>query len=224
LFKSPIAVLSLTLLSAACGAGSVVVEKPKSEEVNRAVTNLWADDVRRVAQTGDWILTRSYSLTGDAIAFTTPGESLSHASVYDAESETVIEAISGGVREVPLDHLLHRNRYAIVVRPYDRSEAQRRHSVVRARSTIGADFDYLGLFGFSSETSYYCSELVLWAAGFPERATVITPSSLMNYGETIYFSGTRDDAQMQSAAFAREKLAARLRVEGARRVAQARSR
>src|SRR5688572_28148195 len=96
----------LSVLAAGCG-GSLVVKKPLDEGANRAVTSLWAHDVRRTAQTGDWILSRSYSMTGDLITFATPGESLSHASIYDAERGTVIEALHPAVREVPLEHLLN---------------------------------------------------------------------------------------------------------------------
>jgi hypothetical protein len=63
-----------------------------------------------VARSGDWILTRSYSKTGDAIVGLTSGESFSHASLYDAERETIIEAVSPVVHEVPLEKLLARNR------------------------------------------------------------------------------------------------------------------
>jgi hypothetical protein len=51
------------------------------------------------------------------IATVTPGEDPSHASLYDAEHGTVIEAVGDGVREIPLAQLLQRNHYIIPVRP-----------------------------------------------------------------------------------------------------------
>ena len=196
------------VLASACG-GSLVHQRPKDEATNQVVTNMWTDEIKRVAQDGDWILTRSYSLVGDVITLTTAGESVSHSSVYDAERGMIIEAIRPHVRAVPLEDLLDRNRYAIVVRPYGLNAEQRRESLVRARSKVGAEFDVGGLFGFDDESRFYCSELVFWAARMGEqhdKTLVITPAELMEMGEVIYFSGSRDDGQVQSAAHARRKL------------------
>ena len=96
-----IAVL-LVVFAAACSRPSVVVKRPADPDIDHAVTRMWASEVKRVARDGDWILTRSYYLVGDAIAAATPGESLSHASIYDAERGSVIEAVGSGVREIPL--------------------------------------------------------------------------------------------------------------------------
>jgi hypothetical protein len=76
-----------------------MVHRPQDTNIDAAVTSLWDHDVRRIARDGDWILSRSYYLVGDVIATVTPGEDLSHASIYDAEHGTVIEAVGDGVRE-----------------------------------------------------------------------------------------------------------------------------
>jgi uncharacterized protein YycO len=143
-------------------------------------------------------------LLADGIAKTTSGVDLSHASIYDAKRDTVIEAVGSGVREIPLSQLVQRNHYVIVVRPTGTTAAQRAHSVERARSRIGTEFDKAGLFGLDDKDKLYCSELVWWAAQGELRTgdhhRVITPSDLMAYGEVVYWSGKRSDEQVQALA------------------------
>lgn len=200
--------IGLTLAVAAalpaCG-GSMVRKKPEDPTVNRAVTALWARDIERVARDGDWILTRSYSAVGDVIAFGTRGPEISHASVYDAGRGTAIEAVRPVVHEVPLEELLERNRVAIIVRPHGLSEAQRRASLARARSAIGKPFDLRGLFGIDDADKFYCSELVVWAAGIDTGDVVVTPASLVDHGEVIYLSGNRESADLQQVALERQR-------------------
>jgi uncharacterized protein YycO len=198
----------IAAFAGACG-GSVVHKRPKSEATNRAVTEMWSDEIKRVAQDGDWILTRSYSLVGDVITLTTAGESVSHSSMYDAERGMIIEAVRPAVRAVPLEDLLDRNRYAIVVRPSGTTAEERREALVRARGQVGTKFDLSGLVGLDNSARFYCSELVFWAAKMDQqhdKTLVITPAELMEMGEVVYFSGSRDDEQVQSAAYARRDL------------------
>lgn len=169
--------------------------------MNDAVTAMWARDVRRFAKTGDWILTRSYSLTADMIDVASAGPPVAHVAIYDAEQGTVIEAISPRVREVPLEHLLDRNHIAIVVRPAGLTDLERRQSVHRARAMVGAPFDYVGVLGVDTEGRVYCSELALRAIGADlPRVGAIAPSSLVAYGDVVYVSGERDDRRVQTAA------------------------
>lgn len=195
-------VLAAVVTVSAC-SGSLVHKKPESAKLNAATTDLWAQDIRRVAKSGDWILTRSYSKTGDAIVGVTVGESFSHAVVYDAERGTVIEAINPEVREVPLEQLLKRNRYAVVVRPIDITDAQREATVSRARSAVGASFDYRGMLGIDDKDRFYCSELAAWASQIPDQPIIVTPADLYDRAEVVYISGARDDAEVQSLALAR---------------------
>jgi hypothetical protein len=191
----------LLLAPVACASGSLVVHRPADRATNQAVTALWAGDVRRTAQTGDWILTRSYSKTADFIAGVTSGESLSHASIYDAERGTIIEALQPVVREVPLENLLARNHVVIVVRPAGLSQEQRLASVARARSVVGAGFDFTGMIGAGSDDRFYCSELVLWASELEGTAgSVVTPSELVHHGEVVYYSGERSDPALIDTA------------------------
>jgi len=188
----------------ACSRPSVMVKRPADKKVDEAVTQLWTSEIGNVARDGDWILTRSYVLVGDAISTVTPGESLSHASIYDAKRGTVIEAVSEGIREIPLSKLVARNHYVIVVRPTNMSAADQTDAVARARTKLGGEFDISGMFGIDHADAYYCSELVYWAsqteARSGRRERIITPSDLMRYGEVIYWSGKRDDNQVMAVA------------------------
>ena len=192
----------------ACSRPSVMVTRPADAQVDTAVTKMWSQEIAKTARDGDWILTRSYVLVGDAISMAVPGESLSHASIYDAKTGTVIEAVSEGIREIPLAKLVGRNHYVIVVRPANMTAADQTEAVARARTKLGGKFDISGMFGFDHEDAYYCSELVYWAsqteARSGRRERIITPSDLMKYGEVIYWSGKRDDEQVMSLAAHRE--------------------
>jgi len=189
---------------AGCDTKSVAVHRPTNQTADHAVTNLWEQDIRRVARDGDWILSRSYFLVGDVISAASPGEDLSHASIYDAKSNTVIEAIGDGIREIPLHKLLDRNHYVIVVRPANMTASDQHDAVLRARTKVGQPFDIGGMFGIDNPDQYYCSELVYWASQTAARTgsheRVVTPADLMKYGEVIYWSGKRDDAQVMQAA------------------------
>lgn len=202
----------LVLLSLAAGCGvtsykSVMVHRPEDKVADAAVSELWAADIRKVARDGDWFLSRSYYAVGDVIAVTTRGEDLSHASMYDATRDVVVESVGEGVREVSLVAFLKRNHYVIVVRPANMTAADQVHALARAKTKIGLPFDMRGMFGFDNPDAWYCSELVYWASQTEARSggheTVVTPSDLMKYGEVIYWSGKRDDAQIMGIAMER---------------------
>ena len=188
----------------------MLVKRPEDKSVDTAVTAMWSHEIHNVAQDGDWILSRSYYLIADGISKTTSGVDLSHASIYDAHRDTIIEAVGDGVREIPLADLVQRNHYVIVVRPNNMTAAERAHSVERARSRIGTPFDTAGLFGFDSKDKLYCSELVWWSAQGElrtgEHHRVIAPSELMQYGEVVYWSGKRTDPQVMELAMARDAM------------------
>jgi hypothetical protein len=198
-----LATLALATAALAGCSHSVLVHRPSDPKIDQALTRMWTQEIARVAQDGDWLLVRSYASAGDAIVVLTSGEEISHAAMYDGKTGTVIEAITPAVREIPLEELVGRNRYVIVVRP-QRTAAEKRASVMRARSALGTGFDLRGMFGVANRKDrFYCSELVYWASGAGEgrRAPVIiTPVSLLEHGEIVYFSGRRDDAQLQRVA------------------------
>lgn len=186
---------------------SVMVKRPDDTTADAAITKMWASEIRKVARDGDWILTRSYYAVSDGIVVLTPGEDLSHASIFDAKHDTIIESIESGVREMPLEQLVGRNHYVIVVRPTGMTAADEAEALARARGVIGAPYDIGGMFGLETPGKYYCSELVFWASQTEARSgrheTIVTPSDLMKYGEVIYWSGKRDDKQVMELATAR---------------------
>ncbi len=207
--------LSLLLAVAVCSLvgcaepKSVLLKRPQNPETDAAVTQLWAGDIKRVAQDGDWVLSRGYYMTSDAISTVVGGEDISHASIYDGKRGTIIEAVGSGVREIPVEKLLERNAHIIIVRPSGMTEVQRTRSVERARSRVGQPFDNLGMIGFGSEDKVYCSELVWWASQVEQRTgaheRVITPQELMEYGPVVYWSGERDNPQVMELAIEHDR-------------------
>lgn len=201
-----LAVAALMMLTTACDPKSALVKRPENRTVDTAVSQLWTDEIAQQAQSGDWILSRSYYLVGDAIAVLTRGEDFSHAAMYDAERNTVIESVGSGVREISLTEFLARNHYVAVVRPAGMSPAQRAVSVTRAREQLGKPFDDAGMLGFDNPEAFYCSELVAWASQINSRTPteqherIITPAGLMKYGSVIYWSGSRTNEQTMTLA------------------------
>jgi hypothetical protein len=214
---APAATLALALCAlstlSACSMKSHLIHRPADPSVDEAISALWTSEIRRVARDGDWLLSRAYYATSDLIALGTAGESLSHGSLYDATRGMVIESVGSGVREIPLEQFIQRNHLVIVVRPSNMTAAAGRDAVARARSKIGASFDATGMFGFDNPDKFYCTELVYWASQTAARTgsheRVVTPSDLMKYGEVIYWSGKRDDAQLGEIAAERRRAAAR---------------
>jgi len=195
-----LALASVTAAAVGCThAPSMMISRP-SAEVDSAATTQWSHDARNVLQDGDWILTRSYSAIGDAITTVTPGEDVSHAQIYDAKNDTVIEATGEGVHETPLAHVIATNHHLIIVRPRGMTDEQRAHMVKRARSRIGDGYDYTGLLGVDDPSRLYCSELVWWASQGELRTgdhyAVIAPSDLLKYGDVVYQSGAREDVHV----------------------------
>ena len=197
----------------ACAAKSRMVHRPDDADVDAAITAMWVDDLRRTARDGDWILSRAYYATSDMIVLGTRGEALSHGSIYDASRGTVIESVGSGVREIPLEQFVSRNHLVLVVRPSNMSAADGRAAVTRARTKLGVPFDGTGMFGFDDPDRFYCTELVYWASQTAARTgsheRVVTPADLMKYGEVIYWSGKRDDAQLGEIALERRRAAPR---------------
>ena len=203
-----LAALALALVTGCHEPKSFLLKRPENPVADKAVTQMWSDDIKRIARDGDWLLTRGYFVTSDAVSVLTTGEDISHASIYDATKGTVIEAVNAGVREITVEELLRRNHHVIVVRPSNMTDAQRSRSVARARSRLGAGFDHAGLFGIDNKDRVYCSELVWWASQGELRTgagqRVITPAELMDYGQVVYWSGARTDSQVLELAVERE--------------------
>jgi len=165
---------------AACGVPMRQVHPVATDpERDAQLTATWDQQIRSVARDGDWILAAA-------------GDDLSHAALYDAEHDTIIEAAGPEIREVPLVHLLEVARYVVVVRPSRMSVADRAASVARARGRLGVVID-VGVVGPDDERG---PALVYWASQTEARAgaheMVLTPGALVKYGEVIFASPRRD--------------------------------
>jgi hypothetical protein len=171
-----LAVVTLAACSVPLSSARPVTADP---ERDAHLTATWDQQIRSVARDGDWILAAA-------------GDDLSHAALYDAERDTIIEAEGAEIREVPLIHLLEVARYVVVVRPSRMSEADRAASVARARGRLGVLID-VGVAGPDDQRG---PALVYWASQTEARAgaheAVLTPGVLVKYGEVIFASPQRD--------------------------------
>lgn len=165
-----------------CGAplGETIVAGPIAPERDTHTTVMWDQQIRSVARDGDWILAAA-------------GDDLSHAALYDAGHDTIIEAAGAQIREVPLIHLLEVARFVVVVRPSRMSAADQAASVERARGRLGVAIDV----GAAPADEQRGPALVYWAAQTEARAgaheAVLTPGVLVKYGEVIFASPRRGD-------------------------------
>jgi uncharacterized protein YycO len=200
------ALLVLTLLLASCYHGSLYASRPKDKAVDEAITKMWADEIRKIARDGDWIISRSLTWEGDMIATLVGGEQYSHASVIDVTHGTIVEATTPMVREIPLEQLMARNWYVVLLRPNDMTAEEAKASLELQRAQVGKPFDLYGFIGYPEEDKWYCSELVYWASGMEEKHgkhVVILPRQLLKYSQVLYYSGRRDDHQVQEIAASR---------------------
>ncbi|MBK9035844.1 MAG: hypothetical protein IPL61_32115 [Myxococcales bacterium] len=173
----------------------MVVARPKEQKLDSAYTTMWVRDLRAHAQDGDIVLRRGYAVLSDVILLVTVGAPMSHAAIYDGETGTLIDAVSSGVREVPAERFLDAAHRWMIVRPANRTPAQRRAAVARARASIGTGFDFAGFVGIDNPDRFYCSELVAWALddrdGLFADDLLVTPAELTAVGPTIYASADR---------------------------------
>lgn len=191
---------------AGCWEGSLAADRPKDKAVDLAISQMWADEIRRIARDGDWILSRSLTWEGDTISFLTGNPAFSHASIVDVTRGTIIEATTPEVREIPLEQLMQRNRYVVVVRPTGVTAERSLQALELSRAQIGMAFDLWGFIGYEDPDKWYCSEMLFWASGLEEehgKEIVLMPKDMLNYGEVIYYSGWRDDRQVQAIAASR---------------------
>ncbi|MCB9562365.1 MAG: hypothetical protein H6709_22115 [Kofleriaceae bacterium] len=201
-----LAVVAGLLALTGCYHGSLYAKRPADADLDHEITRMWVAEIQRVAHDGDWVLGRSLVWQGDAIVTLTTGEEFSHAGMIDVSRGTIVEATTPAVQEVPLEVFVQRYRYIAIVHPTGATDADGRAALEIIRSQLGARFDTWGMAGFDQPDRWYCSELVYWASGLEARfgrQAVLVPNELLDFGEVTYFSGRRDDAQIQAIAAAR---------------------
>ncbi|MEZ4403868.1 MAG: YiiX/YebB-like N1pC/P60 family cysteine hydrolase [Kofleriaceae bacterium] len=180
--------------STACNH-SMVVSRPADHKLDDAYTTMWVKDLRANAQDGDLVLRRGYAVLSDVIVTVTGGPAMSHAAIYDGETGTLIDAVSSGVREVPADRFINASHHWMIIRPANRSAAERRAAVLRARGAIGTGFDFTGFVGLDDPDRFYCSELVAWALDVRDDVfledVLVAPGELTAVGPVVFDSGER---------------------------------
>jgi hypothetical protein len=165
----------------ACTANLVEVRRSDDRADHAAVTQLWDDEVRRIARDGDWIIARA-SATGTLV----------YAGMYDHTHATLVEADdAGAIRETPLGDALARSHSLIIVRPSNMTAVDAADALARARTRLGTEHpgNPAGFLTWASQTAA--------RAGSSDTAT---PADLMRYGEVVYWSGGRDDEQVMVLA------------------------
>lgn len=151
------------------------------------------DSVRAVLRHGDWIVTRGVHGTDNFVA-TVTNTALSHAAIYDANHDEVIEAEGKGIHTTPLSEFLAKSKRVQVLRPIWASEEKSAQAVERARGFIGKGYNFTGLMGLNTPNRYYCSQLVVLVYEPFEKPenplpAVIKPGQLYHWGRILYDSG-----------------------------------
>lgn len=190
-----LATFAIALALGATGCNhSLAVSRPADPKLDAAYTELWNEEFHREVQDGDIILRRGYAVLSDVILLVTRSD-MSHAGIYDAETDTVIDAVSSGVRAIPADKFLNGSHRFRIVRPAGRTRAERHAAVERARGTLGTGFDFTGFIGLDNGSRFYCSELVAWALDVRDDVyaddVLVTPAELTALGPVVYDSGER---------------------------------
>lgn len=162
-------------------------------------------DIRPVLHHGDWLVTRGVHATDDFVSFVTNAP-LSHAAIYDAFNDEVIEAEGIGVHATPLVEFIAKSQRLLVIRPVWASPENCVRAVERARSWIGKGYNLTGLVGLNMADAYYCTQLVIEAyrpevqmvpsGGAQDGGDhlnpfpmVIQPGQMYHWGRIMYDSG-----------------------------------
>jgi hypothetical protein len=177
-------VLSLTVSGCAV---KPIHKRPQSLEVN-------LEPVRAVIENGDWVVIRGITGPDNFIGSVT-NMPFSHASVYDLENDSVIEANSHGVHMTPLSEYLASASRVWILKPVWATKETRPLAVKEARDKVGRPYDFTGLIGLNLDDSYYCSELAIaaWRPFMGEAEVnpipqVISPGRLHHWGRVVYDS------------------------------------
>lgn len=160
---------------------------PQPAEMNLA-------GVRAVIEDGDWVLIRGVTRNSNIIS-TVTNMPFTHASIYDAENDSVVESIAEGVKMTTLEYLLGEAQRIWVLKPIWATPENRHLAVERARSNIGSKYNYSGLIGLNTPGTYYCTQLVIdaWRPFMDKREDnpiphIVAPGSLHHWGRVVYDS------------------------------------
>lgn len=155
----------------------------------------YAAVLRGVLRHGDWLVTRGVHGPDNLVASVTRMP-LSHASIYDAEQDVIIEAEGVGIHTTPLVDLVAKSQRVLVIRPMWSTEGSAPEAVERARSWIGQGYNFTGLAGVNSPDRYYCTQVCIEAyrpfiTAEPDNPIprIIPPGNMYFWGRILYDSG-----------------------------------
>jgi hypothetical protein len=159
-----------------------------------AQTRAWQKKILKLGQDGDWLVVRGYTSTGDLVSVAGNSE-LSHVGILDRGHGEVIEAVSPAVAVLPLQRFLEESDRVVLVRPAGASRETGQLALFKARSQIGAEYDFLGTVGFPEAGKFYCSELAAWSIGREvDRegpGEILHPATMLQFGEVLFDSDYR---------------------------------
>ncbi len=157
-------VFTFALVAVLAGCSGLRPVVRKSGPSADAETESWRETILREGQDGDWLVIRGYNSSDHLVAVMANSE-LSHVGILDVEKGEVIEAVAPVVRSVSLPAFLEGADRVLLVRPANADVASGRIALEKARSRIGAPYDFLGTVGLPDKDRFYCSELAAWSAG-----------------------------------------------------------
>jgi hypothetical protein len=187
-------VFTFALLSLFAGCAGLRPVVRKSGPSAESQTASWRETILREGQDGDWLVIRGYNSSDHLVALMANAE-LSHVGILDAGKDQVIEAVAPVVRCVSLQAFLEGADRVLLVRPANADTASGRIARDKARSRIGAPYDFLGTMGLPDKDRFYCSELAAWSAGRdvdrdgPDE--ILYPDAIPRLGTVLFDSEPR---------------------------------
>lgn len=181
--------VGLCLLLSACAVRSQVDPARTLDDADAAVA------VRGALRHGDWLVTRGIHGTDNFVS-TVTNMPLSHAAIYDAILDEVIEAEAQGVHSTALTAFLAKSHRVLVLRPLWATDYNRPLAVLRARGHIGKGYNFTGLAGLNTPDRFYCTQLCVdayrpYILSKPENPLpkVLAPGQMYHWGRIMYDSG-----------------------------------
>jgi uncharacterized protein YycO len=181
-------VVALSWLYAGCAVKPVINPDAalKPEETSAVI--------RSYLRTGDWLVARGVHAADDFVS-TMTNMPFSHAAIYDAATDEVMEAEGEGVHPTSLADFLAKSSRIWVIRPMWSTVDTAPEAVKRARSLIGKGYNFTGLIGIDWPDRYYCTQLAIEAYkpfitpnGNP-IPQVISPGRMHHWGRILFDTG-----------------------------------
>ena len=186
-------IIALALLG--CGARPIVKKTPDDKHMAQSMAI--EQKISAIATTGDWLVSRGYHAADNLVSNAT-GIPISHAGIFNSQSQQIIEAEGSGVHISELDAFIDKSFRILIIRPRWKTETNSQKAWQNALDLVGKPYDFLGTIGFNYPGKYYCSELAIhvyeeWFSGKEKFPRIIKPGELYLYGTVLYDSLPRDE-------------------------------